>query len=48
LKYGSVKGGWEVFVKFREELVRRPKNTAKGAAEWELGSECRRGKRLGT
>jgi len=52
LKYGGVKGGWEsiyeVQGRVRKKFVRRPKNAAKGAAELELCSECRRGKKLCT
>jgi hypothetical protein len=52
LKYGGVKGGWESICEVQgkdlRKVVRRPKNTAKGAAEWELGGECRRSKRFCT
>jgi hypothetical protein len=39
---------YEVQRRVRRKVVRRPKNIAKGTAEWELGNECRRGKRLCT
>jgi hypothetical protein len=52
LKHGGGKGGWgsvyEVQGGVRKKVVRRPKNTAKGAAEWEVDSECRRSKSLCT
>jgi len=50
LKYGGVKGGWEsIYIVqggVRKKVVRRPKNTAKGAGEWEICSECGGSKRL--
>ena len=52
MKYGGVKGGWESIYEVQgrvlKKVVKRPKNTAKGAAEWQLFSECRRSKRLCT
>jgi len=49
---GVCKGDGNIITNCREEFVRkkvrRPKNPAKGGAEWELCSECRRGKMLCT
>jgi len=49
-EYGGVKGGWEFIYELQggvcKEFVRRPKNPAKGAAEWELCSECRKGNKI--
>jgi hypothetical protein len=52
LKYEGVKGGYEsiyeVQGRVHKKVVKRPKNTAKGTAEWELYSECMRAKRICT
>jgi len=45
-----VKGGWESIFEvqgiFCKKFVQRPKNPAKGGAEWELFSDCRKAKGL--
>jgi hypothetical protein len=45
-----VKRGWEIIDdiqgRFCNRVTRSPRNTTKGAAEWELGRESRRGRML--
>jgi len=46
LKYGDVKGGMESVYEVQERVIKKTKEHSKEATEWELGSECMRGKRL--
>jgi hypothetical protein len=50
LKYGLSKGGGSILMEYRDgffkKFVRNPRSTGNVAAEWELGSEGRKGKML--